>query len=120
MDRTMSSGVALGSNPSAASANAVNAKIDSAAAAAHQAADNVADKAAVQVDKLSESAHGAVNNAASATKTVAAAASNLADQAKELQAQLTSAASTSIRANPIIAVAGALAVGYLLGRIGRP
>lgn len=119
MDRTMSSGTVLGSNPSAANANAVNAKIDSAAAAAHQAADNVADKAAVQVDKLSDSAHGAVNSAASATKTVTSAASNLAGQAKELHAQLTDSAATSIRANPIIAVAGALAVGYLVGRIGR-
>jgi hypothetical protein len=41
------------------------------------------------------------------------------EQAKQVQTQFTEAASASIRARPITAVAGALVVGYLLGRVAR-
>jgi len=46
-------------------------------------------------------------------------ASTLPDQAKEMQTKLTESACASIRARPLATVAGALVVGYLLGRLAR-
>jgi len=43
----------------------------------------------------------------------------LPDQAKEVQTKLTESACASIRARPLASVAGALVVGYLLGRLAR-
>ena len=99
--------------------NAASAKVEGAAQAAHQATDKIADKAAVQVDRLSGTAHRAVDNAADAASSAAEWASSIPEQAKQVQAQLTEAASASIRARPIVTVAGALFIGYLLGRLAR-
>lgn len=114
MDRT----TAMGGNDTAlGGANPVpgSAKVDNAVVAAHQTVDRVADKAAVQVDRLSGSAHRAVNSAADAATTATAWASTIPEQANKLG----EAVCTSIRARPIATVAGALIVGYLLGRIAR-
>jgi ElaB/YqjD/DUF883 family membrane-anchored ribosome-binding protein len=99
-----------GSNPVPASA-----RVENAAMAAHQTVDKVADRATVQVDRLSGTAHRAVNTAADAATSAATWASNIPDKAN----RLTEAACTSIRARPIATVAGALVVGYLLGRLAR-
>jgi ElaB/YqjD/DUF883 family membrane-anchored ribosome-binding protein len=99
-----------GSNPMPASA-----KVENAAMAAHQTVDKVADQATVQVDRLSGTAHRAVNTAAEAATTAATWASNIPQQATKV----TEAACNSIRARPIATVAGALVVGYLLGRLAR-
>ena len=100
-----------GSNPAPGTAKAV----ENAAMAAHQTVDKVADKATVQVDRLSGTAHRAVNSAADVATSAATWASNIPQQANKLS----EAACTSIRARPIATVAGALVVGYLLGRIAR-
>jgi hypothetical protein len=97
-------------------------KVEDAAMAAHQATDAVADKATEQVDRLSGTAHRAVNKAADAATSAADWASTIPDQAKEVQAQLgqlKSSATASIRSRPIATVAGALVVGYLIGRLAR-
>ena len=99
--------------------NATGAKVEGAAQTAHQATDKIADKAAAQVDRLSGTAHRAVDNAADAASSAVEWASSIPEQAKQAQAQLTEAASASIRARPIVTVAGALFVGYLLGRLAR-
>jgi len=103
---------------SGSGANPANAKIEDVAHAAHQAADRIADKAASQVDRLSGTAHRAVNSAADAASSAAEWASTVPEQAKQVQARLTEAASASIRERPIAIVAGALVIGYLLGRMG--
>ena len=100
-------------------ANPAAAKVEGAAQAAHQATDRIADQAAAQVDRLSGTAHRAVSNAAGAATSAAEWAYSIPEQAKQVQAQLTDAASASIRARPIVTVAGALLVGYLLGRLAR-
>jgi ElaB/YqjD/DUF883 family membrane-anchored ribosome-binding protein len=114
MDRTTTMG---GNNSPLGASNAIPAaaKVENAAMAAHQTVDKVADKATVQVDRLSGTAHRAVNSAADAAATAADWASNIPAQASKL----TEAACTSIRARPIATVAGALVVGYLLGRLAR-
>jgi hypothetical protein len=106
MDRatTMGGNFAAGGNTT----DAVNAKVDSAALAAHKTTDKIAD-----------GAHRAVDNTADAAKSAARWASTVPGQAKQVQAQFTEAASAAIRARPIATVAGALVVGYLLGRLMR-
>ena len=117
MERTMTtSGPPAGANTNV---NPAGAKVEAAAQAAHQATDNLADKATDQVGRLSGTAHRAVNSAADAATSAADWASTLPEQARQAQTRLTESASASIRANPIASVAGAIAVGYLLGRLAR-
>ena len=106
MDRvtTMGSNLAPGGN----AADAVNAKVDSVAQAAH-----------ITTDKIAEGTHRAVDHTADAAKSAAQWASTIPEQAKQVQAHFTEAASASIRARPITTVAGALVIGYLLGRLAR-
>jgi len=96
-----------------------NPNVDTTAQNAHQVVDRVASTATSQVDRLSGAAHQAVQRAADAASTTAGWAATLPDQAKQAQAKITDAACASIRARPISTVAGALVVGYLLGRLAR-
>ena len=82
-------------------ANPASAKIEDLAQTAHQTTDRIADNAASQVDRLSGTAHRAVNSATDAASSAAEWASAIPEQAKQVQAQLTEAASVSIRARPI-------------------
>jgi len=109
----------MGGNRTGSGANQVSAQVEDAAQAAHQTTDKIADKATAQVDRLSGTAHRAVNSAADAASSAAEWASAIPEQAKQVQTRLTQAASASIRERPIAVVAGALVVGYLLGRIGN-
>ena len=95
------------------------AKLEGAAQSAHQTVDKVADKASASLEKLSGSAHRAVNSAADVASQAAEWASNFPAQAKDVQAKFTESACASIRARPLTTVAGALVVGYLLGRLAR-
>jgi hypothetical protein len=119
MDRSTTMG---GNSPLGGSANPApypNAKLDNVTQTAHQTVDKVADKAGAQVDRLSGTAHRAVNSAADAANAAAEWVSTLPDQAKDVQSKFTESACASIRARPLSTVAGALVIGYLLGRIAR-
>ena len=120
MERTTMGGslTGTGSRPNP-NTNPASAKVEDAAQAAHQATDKIADKATAQVDRLSGTAHRAVNSAADAASSAAEWASTIPEQTRQVQAQFTETASASIRARPIATVAGALVVGYLLGRLMR-
>jgi ElaB/YqjD/DUF883 family membrane-anchored ribosome-binding protein len=113
MDRTQTytqpgmSGSLTGNLP-----NSVNAGVESAASTAHKVTDRIADTATSQVDRLSGTAHRAVNSAAEA-------ATSAVQQVQQAQTRLTEAACSSIRAKPLQTVAGALAIGFLLGRLAR-
>jgi ElaB/YqjD/DUF883 family membrane-anchored ribosome-binding protein len=117
MDRTTTPASSLASGGNAA--NPVSAKVEGAAHSAHQATDKVADKASAGVDHLSGAAHRAIDSAADTATSAAEWASTLPEQAQQVQARLTESASASIRARPFATVAGALAIGYLVGRLGR-
>jgi hypothetical protein len=108
-----------GSRSTPASANPASAKVQDAARAVYQTTDNIADRATTQIDHLSGTAHRAVNSAADAASSAAEWASTIPEQAKQAQAQLTEAASASIRARPIATVVGTLVIGYMLGRLGH-
>ena len=94
-------------------------KIENAAQTAHKVVDTVADKTTAQVDRLSGSAHRAVDKTAGAATQAADWASTFPDQAMDVKARLTDSVCATIRERPIATVAGALIVGYLLGRVGR-
>lgn len=100
-------------------ANPLSSKVEGAANSAHQATDKLADKATVGVDRLSSTAHRAINSAADTATSAADWASTNLEEARQTQARLTESASASIRARPLTTVVGALAIGYLLGRIAR-
>jgi hypothetical protein len=117
MDRTTTTTGSLASGSSAA--NAVGAKVEGVARSAHQATDQLADKATAAVDWLSGTAHRTINTATDAATSTAEWASTIPEEAKQVQARFTESASASIRARPITTVAGALVVGYLLGRLAR-
>ena len=108
MDRSTT----LGGNTPLGSSSSFNPTVESAAQTAHQTVDSVAEKTTTQVDRLSGTAHRAVNRAA-------AVAGSAVEQAKQVQTQVTEAACATIRARPIVSVAGALVAGYLLGRLAR-
>jgi ElaB/YqjD/DUF883 family membrane-anchored ribosome-binding protein len=99
--------------------NPVSTKVEGAAQAAHQTTDRMADKASAQVDRLKGTAHRAVDAAADTATSAAEWASAIPEQARQVQTRLTDSASASIRARPITTVAGALVVGYLIGRLAR-
>jgi ElaB/YqjD/DUF883 family membrane-anchored ribosome-binding protein len=101
------------------SPNPFSDKVESAALAAHQATDRIADTATLQVDRLSGTAHRAVNSAADAATVTAQWVSAVPQQVNRVQTRLTEAACASVRARPLQTVVGAVAVGYLLGRLAR-
>ena len=117
MERTTT----LGGNLTAGSnnTNSIGGKVEAAAQAAHKTTDRIADKASTQVDRSAEAAHRAVDSAANVATSAAEWASTVPEQAKQVQTRLAESASASIRARPIATVAGALAIGYLLGRLAR-
>jgi ElaB/YqjD/DUF883 family membrane-anchored ribosome-binding protein len=117
MERTTT----LGGNLTADSSptNPVSAKVTGAAQAADKTADMIADKATTQVDRSAEAVHRAVDSVANAATSAAEWASTIPEQAKQVQTRLMESASATIRARPIATVAGALVVGYLLGRLAR-
>ncbi len=117
MDRSITVGGNLADGGSCA--NPPGTQVEGAAQAAHRTTDAIAGKATVQIDRLSGTAHRAVNNAADAATSAAQWASAIPEQAKQIQNQLTEAASASIRARPVATIAGALVIGYLLGRLAR-
>lgn len=117
MDRSLTAdaNTPLGSSTSPLSNPATSARIEGAARAAHETVDRVADKATT----LGGAAHQAVDTTADAVASATEWASGIPEQAKQTQARMTEAACASIRARPIASVAGALVVGYLIGRLAR-
>jgi len=85
---------------------------ESLAQGAHQTVDDVAGR-------LSGAAHRAVDTAANAATSATEWASSLPEQAKSAQVRFSEAACESIRARPMASVAGALVIGYLMGRLAR-
>ena len=116
MDRTTTMG---GSTTYGGNSNPASAKVEGAAQTAHKTVDAVADKATEQVGRVSDTVHRAVNSATDAAASATEWASAIPDQAKQIQAKMTDAACESIRARPLATVAGALVLGYLLGRLAR-
>ena len=114
MDRTTAIGGSTTYGGNTNPASPATAKVEGAAQTAHKTVDTVADKASEQIGRMSDTAHRAVNSATDTATAAAEWASTFPDQAK-----VTDAACASIRARPLTTVAGALVLGYLIGRLAR-
>ena len=110
---------AFGSTSSGSSPVPLTEKVESAALAAHQAADRLADSVTSQVGRVSDTAHRGVNGVADVVKTAAEWTSTIPAQAKQVQTRLSETACATVRAKPLQTLAGAAVVGYLLGRLAR-
>jgi len=96
-----------------------NNSIASAAGRAHQLVDDVADKAAPAVQSATAKAHDTIDTVAGAGKSASDwMSSNGAQLAGKAGAALETCAG-QIRARPLLTLAGAMAIGYLAGRVMR-
>ncbi len=86
---------------------------------AHQAIDRAAEKAAPALDRVRSGAHDTVDRVAD---TAASGLGWAADNTKVIARkgnELSEMAGDYVRERPIVAVAGAVAIGYLVGRMMR-
>jgi hypothetical protein len=96
-----------------------NNAIANAAGRAHQLVDNVADKAAPAVQSASDKAHDTIDTVADAGKSASEwVTSNGAQLAGKAGAAMETCAG-QVRARPLLSLAGAMAIGYLAGRVFR-
>lgn len=96
----------LGNGGIASAANAADNTVDRLAQSAHQTVDRLAEKAGPAIDKLRSRMNGA-NESLKAQ----------ADQLKNLQGEWTDSARAAVREHPIAAVAVAVAAGVLISKI---
>lgn len=96
-----------------------NDKVENTAQQAHQTVDRMADKAVSGLGRASDSLHRAVNATADKAAQAADWATEVPARARSAQYALTESACNSIRAHPLSTAFGALAAGYILGRIAR-
>ena len=98
-------------------ANPLQRGVDTAGAALHSGIDKMADPARNTIDRLSASAHGTVDSLAS---TATHAADRLAGETRrisEAPGQALEMSRSWVQDQPLAAVAGALALGFLMGRL---
>jgi hypothetical protein len=96
-----------------------NDSIANAAGRAHQLVDDVADKAAPAVQSATGKAHETIDIVAGVGKSASDwVSSNGAQVVGKTGAMLESCA-VQVRARPLLTLAGAMAIGYLAGRVMR-
>lgn len=99
--------------------NAVERK----ASQAHQTVDELArkasDKAGPAIDRVAQAAHQTVDKVAQAAAPVADWLNDSATRLKQRQDEVIDASRDYIRERPLMTVGVALALGYLIGRVGR-
>lgn len=99
----------------AATSNPVSGMTDRA----HQAVDRMAEKATPVLERASSSAHRTIDKVADAAAPVANWAAENSRQIGAKTTEFTETCNGYIRARPLVAVAGALTIGYLAGRLLR-
>jgi|SRR5437867_9337596 len=97
--------------------------VERKASQAHQAVDTAAGKAintaGPVIDRVAQAAHQTVDRVAQVAVPTADWITQSAQQLKQQQEELITTSRGYIRERPLLAVATALAVGYLIGRIAR-
>jgi ElaB/YqjD/DUF883 family membrane-anchored ribosome-binding protein len=86
---------------------------------AHQAVDKAAEKAMPALERASSAAHRTVDKVADLAAPAAEWATESGKQLAAKSGELTEVCSSYVRARPLVAIAGAVAIGYLIGRITR-
>ena len=102
-------------NTMATSNNAVSSMADRA----HQAVDKAAEKATPALERASTAAHRTIDKVADAAAPAAQWAAESGKQLATKSNELTEVASDYVRGRPLVAIAGAIAIGYMLGRLTR-
>jgi ElaB/YqjD/DUF883 family membrane-anchored ribosome-binding protein len=100
-----------------------NGSVSNMAERAHQTldrvADKVADKAAPALERARAGVHSTIDKVADTAVTGAEWATENGKALATRSSEFTDTCAEYVRARPIVAVAGALALGYLVGRIAR-
>lgn len=96
-----------------------NSPVDAMAEQARAATDRMATKATDAITAVKTSVHDTVNSAAERANTATQWTSERIDAVRRAPADAMETGAEYIRANPYTAVAIALGVGYLIGRVGR-
>jgi ElaB/YqjD/DUF883 family membrane-anchored ribosome-binding protein len=84
---------------------------------ANQAIDQAADKAAPALERGRETAHRTIDKIADSAVPAADWAAEKSRQVVTRSSELVGAAGSYVREKPLASVAGALAIGYLIGRV---
>ena len=93
--------------------------ISNATNRAHQMVDSVVDKTAPAVQSASLKAHETIDKVASVGNSAAEWASASGTQLADKSGALADACSGYVRARPLVSIAGAMAIGYFVGRVIR-
>jgi ElaB/YqjD/DUF883 family membrane-anchored ribosome-binding protein len=86
---------------------------------AQQAIDRAADKAAPTLERVRDRAHSTIDKVAEGASTGMDWAQQSGRELARRSGQYAEVAGDYVRERPLVAVAGALALGYLLGRLLR-
>jgi len=86
---------------------------------AHQAVDRAADKATPTLERVRDRAHSTIDKVAESAASGVDWATENSRQIARKGGEYQQVASDYIRERPLVAVAGALALGYLIGRLLR-
>jgi len=105
--------------PSTTFPTGTNPTVGQAAERAHEVVDRAAQKLAPTVDKAALAAHETIDRAAGAATGAADWAQDASRKLADRSTEMSNACSTFVRAQPIMSVVGALAIGYLFGRVFR-
>jgi len=96
-----------------------NSPVDAVAEQARTAVDRIADNATDAITSVRMSIHDTVNSVADRANVATQWTSDQIDAVRQAPINTIEAGAQYIKARPYTAVAIALAVGYLLGRVGR-
>lgn len=97
--------------------NAVYKGVDSAGAALHSGIEKVSEPAIKTIERLSTAAHDTVNKIASSATHTAERFSDKTKRVTEAPSQALESSKSWVQDKPLEAVAAALAIGFILGRM---
>jgi ElaB/YqjD/DUF883 family membrane-anchored ribosome-binding protein len=96
-----------------------NNPLSDAADHAHQVVDKAAEKAVPTLERAQAAAHRTIDKVADKAAPVAEWAAENSRSVVNRSTELAGAWGNHVRERPLASIAGALAVGYLLGRLMR-
>lgn len=99
--------------------SAGNNPVSDVAGRAHQAVDQAADKAAPALERAQAAAHRTIDKVADKASPAAEWAAENSRMLVNRSTELAGACGNYVRERPLASIAGALAAGYLLGRVMR-
>ena len=100
-----------------ASSSTVNKGVESAGAALHSGIDKVSEPVLAAVDRLSTAAHSAVDKISSSAVHTAERFSDQTQRVTQAPSQALAYSKSRVQSKPLEAVAAALAIGFILGRL---